>query len=283
VVTWIAELVLAGDESPEAGRDSLRVRVGQGPLAMTEIQFHPQRGEGEWIEVENRTDSTLDIASFVLRDRGGTHGTAKATRRCPPGARALLAQDPQALLVAYPRLDTARVAAVSPWPSLNNTNSSDGLADVVELRDALSLLSDRVGYSAAGIPLGVPVERARDDRWRADSDPAGTPLEPPRDPPAIAGMFAVLTPRVEPGDSFVRIAWALPWASASIRIDAYDLSGARIASLMPETDVAGRGETALGVDPLGPGLAVLVLRADSPARDARVTASQVVRVPGVPR
>ncbi len=283
VVTWIARLDLAGDESPEAGRDSLRVRVGAGPLALTEIQFHPARGEGEWIEVENRTDSTLDLAGFVLRDRGGTHGSAKVPRPCPPGALALLAQDPAALLLAYPRLDTARVAAVTPWPSLNNTNAADGIADVVELGDAESLPSDRVAYSAAGVPAGVPVERSNDDRWRAAADPAGTPLESPRVPPAIGGAFAVLTPRPAWGTTSVRIAWALPWPSALVRIDAYDLSGARIASLLPETDVAGRGESTLGVGPLGPGLAVLVLRADSPARDARITASQVVRVPGGPR
>src|SRR6185503_7537367 len=62
---------LAGDESAANDADSLLVRIGPGPLEVTEIQFHPAGGEGEWVEVRNRGDGPLDLATFTIADRRG--------------------------------------------------------------------------------------------------------------------------------------------------------------------------------------------------------------------
>src|SRR5262249_23398753 len=49
----VLHAALPGDEAPENDTDSLWVRVGKGPLQLTEIQFHPASQEGEWVEVVN--------------------------------------------------------------------------------------------------------------------------------------------------------------------------------------------------------------------------------------
>src|SRR5207249_11908212 len=61
--TLLASLSLGdGDDAPENDADSIRVRVGPGPLEITEIQFHPRDAEGEWVEVRNRSGAPLDLA-----------------------------------------------------------------------------------------------------------------------------------------------------------------------------------------------------------------------------
>jgi len=274
---WIGELAVTGDDG-EPARDSVRARVGPGALELSEIQFHPKHDEGEWIELRNRSLASVALSGWVVRDRSGTRGVPQGEVLCLADSLVVLAQDPAALLAAYPGLDAARVVETKPWPTLNNTNDDAGIADALELLDPDALPSDQVAYSAAGVPAGVPLERGRDGRWRTAIDPAGTPLAPPRELPALGGAFAVVGPRIGPGTHVVRVAWSLPWQSARIRIDAYDLAGARIAGLMADTDVPGRGESDVPVDPLGPGLAVLVLRARAPTGDGSLEATRVVRV-----
>jgi hypothetical protein len=78
------------------------VRVGAGPLEITEIQFHPGAGEGEWVEVRNRDTQPLDLAGFTLSDRGTARGVPGAGREAlAPESLAVLAQDRAALLSRF--------------------------------------------------------------------------------------------------------------------------------------------------------------------------------------
>jgi hypothetical protein len=165
-VGWVgARVALAGDEVPQDDADSILVRVGAGPLEITEIQFHPAQGEGEWVEVRNRSGVPLDPGAFTLSDRGPARGMPSATAGAlAPESLAVLVQSRAAFLARFPGADTARVWAVAPWASLNNSDDSTGIADIVTLRDTLGVPCDRVGYSAAGVPTGVPLER-RDGVW----------------------------------------------------------------------------------------------------------------------
>src|SRR5207253_1139386 len=74
VHVWAVTLELAADQDASGTRDSLRARTGPGPLELTEIQFHPARGEGEWVEAHNRSGLTVELAGWTLGDRGGTLG-----------------------------------------------------------------------------------------------------------------------------------------------------------------------------------------------------------------
>jgi len=192
----------------------------------------------------------------------------------------VLAQAPAALIAAYPGLDTTRIVAVEPWPSLNNRDEADGIADALELIDSDGLPVDHASYSAAGVPAGVPVDRGDDGRWRAALDPAGSPLAAPRAPAAIRGAFALLRARLGPGQQTARVAWDLPWREARIRIDAYDLAGERAGLLLGDTAVAARGERDLAAGELGPGLYVLVLEARAETGGGSLRATQTLRVAG---
>jgi hypothetical protein len=62
----IARVLLPGDESSANDTDTLRVRIGPGPLELREIQFHPAASEGEWVEVRNRDTSPLALESYRI-------------------------------------------------------------------------------------------------------------------------------------------------------------------------------------------------------------------------
>lgn len=278
-VTLRLGLELTGEEGPPS-LDSLRVRVGAGPVEITEVQFHPAHGEGEWVEIANRTHGALDLRGHTLLDRSDTRGVPDTAARCPAESLCVLAQNRPALLAAYPELDPSRVWSVRPWPALNNSNDETGTADAVRWRDADDLPSDRVDYSATWAPSGVPIERAADGAWRASLDPGGSPGRPGREPSPIAGVFALARPVVRSSDGAARMIWFLPWPTSDIRVDAYDLSGRHAGVLLPSTRVASRGERNLPIAPLQPGLYVLLLRAQAPSGDSTLAARRVLRVAG---
>src|SRR5262245_18632601 len=63
-----ASVHLEGDEASANDTDTLLVRVGPGPLQLTEIQFHPAASEGEWVEVRNVSHAPLPLEAFKLGD-----------------------------------------------------------------------------------------------------------------------------------------------------------------------------------------------------------------------
>ena len=275
----IARLILAGDERGANDADTLHVRIGPGPLEITEIQFHPRGGEGEWVEVRSRLGVTLDLADFTLADRGTGRGVAGAAAPLPPESLAVLAQDRAALLARFPDLDPARVVAIAPWAALNNSDDSTGFADAVVLRERDGTRCDRVDYRAHGIPDGVPIERYPYG-WAASGDAAGTPLKPPLEPAPIAGRIEIAPRRLRAGSGPLRVAWALPWARAHVTVDAYDLAGRRVARLAAESLVPGRAERALPITALPPGVYRVVLRAQAEAGNETLIEARAVRVDG---
>ncbi|MEO7866814.1 MAG: hypothetical protein ABIU54_04160, partial [Candidatus Eisenbacteria bacterium] len=206
-----ARVSFVGDEQPGNDADSLRVRVGTGPLTLTELQFHPARGEGEWVEVRNTSGGPLALEGYNLTDRSGTRGKA-AGGTLQPDSLAVFAQDRSALLLAFPAIDSARVRGLSPWPSLNNSDDDAGVADAVVLREPDGLRSDALAYSASGVGSGAPLELT-EGIWRA-ADAPGTPLHPPRPPtPPGAVAFALAATRVHIGTPLA-VRWSLPWRDA---------------------------------------------------------------------
>ena len=280
VHTWVLTAQLEGEESPPGTRDSLRARTGLGLLELTEIQFHPTHDEGEWIELRNRSREPVALSGWTLRDRSGTRGIARTTLELAPESLAVLVQHRDLMIAAFPVLDTSRVVTLSPWPSLNNSDDSGGIADAVELSDTEALPADHAAYSAAGVPSGVPLDRGSGDKWRAALDPLGTPLASPLKPRSISGSFALLAPRLRAGTASTRVAWALPWSEARIRIDAYDLMGDRVAALLGDTEVAGHGERDLATAALGAGFYVLAFEARPQAGSGSVTATSTLRIEG---
>ncbi|MBI5710876.1 MAG: lamin tail domain-containing protein [Candidatus Eisenbacteria bacterium] len=280
---WLrVRLALDGDEDPANDRDSLLVRCGPGPLELTEIQFHPAAGEGEWVEVRNRSGAPLDLAAFTLSDRGTGRGVPSLGEGAlAPESLAVLAQERDALLAHYPALDPRRVWRVSPWSSLNNSDDSSGTADIVALREADGTPCEQVPYSAAGVPAGVPLER-RDGGWWPASDPAGTPLSPPRPPPALASHFELARRRLASGATG-HLAWALPWPRARLTVELYDLAGRRVARPIAEAAVPARGERDWAPGSLAPGVYVVMMRARPESGSESLSESRALRIEGAAR
>lgn len=279
---WLrAAVAVAADEAPGNDADSLLVRVGPGPLELTEIQFHPASGEGEWVEVRNRSGAPLDLAAFTLADAAGAAGApGGGTGTLAPDSLAILAEDRAALLGFAPGLDAARVWDVKPWDTLNDRDGADGIADVVHLRERDGPLSDRTAYSAAGAARGVSLERLTDGTWAAGSAAGGTPLAAPRSADPRAPHLSLARRRVAAGGT-TRIAWSLPWPRVLIAVELWDLSGRRIAVPLPETEAAGVGYRDWAVAGVPPGLYVIALRASDPTRRESLTESRAFRIGGL--
>lgn len=267
---------LPDDEAPENDVDSLWVRVGLGPLQLTEIQFHPSGEEGEWVEVVNASGLPLDLASFGFADRAA-HPGHMASAMLEPDSLAVLAQDRSALLTRFPRLDTTRVLRVSPWPTLNNSDDPQRVADVASLIEADGTFSDWLPYSAAGVATGVPLERGRDGYWSPSPRVAGTPLEPALERAAVPGRFAIEPRRLLAGAE-ARLSWDLPWPRARVGCRLYDLAGRPRGVVLPAMDVSGRGEQRWTPRELGPGLYFLVLEARAESGGEGLAVTRPIRV-----
>lgn len=270
-----AAVELPGDAAALNDADTLRVRVGVGPLELTEIQFHPAQGEGEWVEVRNRSGLALALAGFTLGDRSGAAGRVLSAAWLAPESLAVLVQDRAAFTRAFPQLDSARVAAVSPWASLNNSNDENGVADVVMLRESDALPVDEVPYSASGVAAGVPLEKA-DGLWAAAAGAPGTPLAPPRVARPGAFEFDVAPRRVAGPDGDVMLAWRLPWPRARVTVELFDLDGRRAGVLLNDVASTAAGERRVRLDGARPGLFVAQLRARSDT--ATLTRSALLRI-----
>lgn len=277
---WLGvRIMLSGDEAAENDADSLLVRVGPGPLAVTEIQFHPGAGEGEWVEVRSRAGA-VDPGAFTISDRGLTRGVPTAgDDLLEPDSLAILAQDREALMARYPDLDPRRVWQAAPWPSLNNSDDSTGFADAVVLRERDGTRCDRVDYAATGVPGGVPIELGPAGAWGPALDPAGTPLKPPRAPEPIHAGFQIAPRRLHAGGE-LEIAWALPWPTGRVAVEVYGLDGQRVAQPIAETETVGSGRRRWPAAALAPGVYVVALRASDHARGESLVETRALRVEG---
>jgi hypothetical protein len=277
---WLvsARVRAAGDESPENDGDTLRVIAGPCALAVSEIQFHPATSEGEWVEVRNVAGADVDLSVYTLSDRTATRARIGAGR-LPADSLGMLAQDRAALLARFPGLDTTRVWQAAPWPALNNTDDSTGVADAVVVREE-GLPCARVDYSSAGVPTGVPLEW-RDGAWWPSLSVQGSPLRPPEPPATLRSRFDVVPTRLRPGARRARLAWALPWSRGYVMVEVYDLAGRRVAMAFDEALVPGRGDRDWDLAALPPGLYVVALRARATSGGATLTETRALRVDGV--
>ena len=212
-----------------------------------------------------------------MGDRGGAGGKVEPGVPLPPESLAVLAQDPIALMVAHPSLDATRVRRVTPWAALNNSDDATGIADQVVIAEASGVPVERVSYSAQGIANGFTLERSG-DTWRPSTVAGGTPMAPPRVPAAVPGGFRAEPRRLHAGGDTVHFAWELPWESARVTLELYDLDGRRTRRLAGPVPSGAHGERPVTLDALLPGLYLAVLRAESD--DGSLTRVTALRVDG---
>ncbi len=266
------------DDAPGNDADSLRVRVGPGPLVLTEIQFHPASGEGEWVEARNASGAPLDPAPFRLADRSGTTGAPRdGAGEVAADSLVLFAQHRADLIAHFPALDAGRVWEVAPWPALNNSNDPTGTADEVRIVEPDGTLSDAFAYSASGVPGGTPVE-LRGGAWWPSLAPAGTPLTPPVLPAPISGSFALGARRLASAAVPARIIWDLPWPAGFATLSVYDMTGRRVARPFIEMPIPARGERAFSAASLRAGVYVVAFEVRPDGPGAPLVATQPLRI-----
>jgi hypothetical protein len=276
----IARIDLAGDEARANDSDSILFRVGPGPIEVTEIQFHPRAGEGEWVEVANRSGVPIDLDAFALSDRTGAAAPPRPRESAgplEPDSLAVLAQHRNDLLLRYPGIDAQRVWEVAPWSALNNSNDASGIADAVVVRDADGVLSDRVDYSSAGVPDGVPIEKRRGGWWPA-LQAAGSPLLPPLTPPPLRGHFQLTPRRIATARQSVSIQWDVIWPRATASLSVYDLAGRLVARPFEGVQIPARGQRNWSPAALRAGVYILALEIEPADRTERLVATQPLRI-----
>jgi hypothetical protein len=274
----LARAVLAGDEAGANDADTLALRVGEGPLEVTEVQFHPGAGEGEWVEVRNRSGAPLSLSAFTLADRASAGAHLATAARLEPESLVVLAQARTAFLAAFPGLDTTRVVTAAPWASLNNSDDSTGVADMVVVRELDGVLDERVVYSSAGVPAGTPLEK-RDGLWAPSSATRGTPLAPAAVRAGGGAAFSLAPRRLRAGERDLQLAWSLPWPRAHVTVELYDLAGRRAARLLDDVASAATDARRVDAGALAPGMYVAVLRAREGGQT--ITHQAPLRVGGV--
>lgn len=213
------------------------LRVGRGPLEITEVHYAPASGEAEWVEIRCRDGVPVDLSRFRLRDAAGTE--ARLTPGVPafaePESLILLTADAAGWLALHPDADPARVFTFQPWPRLNNETGADGVADRVVLVDERGVLSDQMSYEG-GDADGHSLERrdleapAEDEwNWGRSALPGGTPLAPNSARPGAGAVgslelsTATWQPAAAPGG--VTVSYRLAWPSADVDLRVVDLRG----------------------------------------------------------
>ncbi len=174
--------------------------------------------------MRNRSGVPLALDAFKVGDHAGANGAIESGAPLPAESLAVLAQDPGALLATRATLDGSRVRKVTPWAALNNTDDASGVADEVVLAESDGVPVERLSYSGRGIPSGVTLERSG-GAWLPSPAAGGTPLAPPRAPAPVPGGFHADPRRLHAGDATVRFTWELPWPSAQVTLELYDLDG----------------------------------------------------------
>ncbi len=138
---------------------------------------------------------------------------------------------------------------------------------------------DRVAYSARGIPAGVPLERSPEGVWHASGNPNGTPLEPSRVLPPLSARIKLAPARIAT-DRRVAIEWSLPWPRATGVVTLHDLAGRKVATVLAESEISGRGELRWDARTLPGGFYLVTLLARDVESGATLSASTPMRVEG---
>jgi hypothetical protein len=273
-----ANLRYEGESGVEERSSAIGVRVGPGPAVINEIMYDPEAG-GEWIEIYNAGPASMSLAGWSLGDRAGGRLEFDRPPVLPAGGFVVAAQDSSSLAAAHLGLDPSIVTQSysGRWISLNNTNSKDGLADVITLADRAGMPSDIAAYSESSGGGGVSAERLRadlvgrrPDNWFSSASGGGS--TPGRSNSARIGgpgreklltVFPSLYPRGGVAGPAL-VSYNLPFRPSSLRISAYSMDGREVARLVDVSNGPVRGTipwdaVAPGGDSLERGAYILTL------------------------
>jgi len=265
-----------------------------GGLSVTEIMFHPEAGQPEWIELRNDSTAEIVLREMTLLDATGRGSPVTEEIVLAPGALAVLTEDGELLLTEHPELDPAMVhEPAGRWPRLNDSgDGAGGWTDCVILRHVRGSLLDRVCYRGSWVrAAGCSIERVGGGSgggaaWFSGVQ-GGTPgrenfwREVPAAAPPLKVDPSVLTLRA--GSSRpVRIAYSLSDDPRWIALELRDLGGKLLSTIVKRSRAPGRGELCWEPDggrlPSAPGVFVVVLHSFSGRGERTVLVPLVINV-----
>ena len=230
----VAEDGLSGNDVAEAV-----LRVGAGPLEISEVQYAPPAGEPEWVELRCRAGTPIDLSRFRLRDAAGTEAriVPEGPRFASPESLWIWCEDAGAFRTAHPTADPERIVTLSPWPRLNNEAGGDAVAERVQIRDDRGVVSDDMSYGGGSLDghtlerrdVEAPAEESWN--WGRSALPGGTPLaaNSVTQSAAAAGGLELSAPQWSrsafPGG--VTVSYRLEWIAAQVDLRILDLHGRR--------------------------------------------------------
>jgi hypothetical protein len=137
--------------------------IGRGRVWVSEVQYDPAAGEGEWVELTSAAEEPIDLAGWQIADASGrATKIAAGPVWIAPGGFVLVAENAATLRARHPELPVEAIAPrAGSWPSLNNSVDRElGYADQVLLLDAEGGPVDYVRYTPGDLDGdGVSLER----------------------------------------------------------------------------------------------------------------------------
>ena len=171
------------DENSRNDTTGVTICSSPGDLVISEIMYRPLEGGSEWIEIENRTGSTISLRDWRLADATATRRLiSEDDRFIPPGGFILLVQDSLLFDRDHPLCPAERVKPSGGWPWLNDSNDGER-ADMITLYEPAGGIVERIEYTdLIGDERGRSIERFSSDvcssvpggLWHRCSAPAGS-------------------------------------------------------------------------------------------------------------
>ena len=234
---------------------SIQISWSRGSVLLSEFMPYPwdirtaSSSVAEYFEFYNSGENTIDLAGWTISDQN------TAVRRSippgyflPPGEYFVIAGDSSVL--NFPDLAPSQTWITAKFPSLSNSE------DAVYLYDPTGRSIDSLFYNSTWpIIQGIAMERISFDNsnramnWRASVAAAGgTPGQPNSvilheklDKLGIKPTADVFSPDGDGIDDEIGIQYLLPFPSAKVTIEIYDLVGRLIYRLATNLETAASG------------------------------------------
>ncbi|MCJ7496737.1 MAG: lamin tail domain-containing protein [candidate division Zixibacteria bacterium] len=227
----------------------INLRIGSNfpDIVINEFICSPNDNQPEWVELYNRTNSSINLKNFLFGDFSGQSLITNEDLNLNPHDYLVLTENYSLFLSSYPEAN-CNIIEPETWHILNNTG------DRIILKDSLGFVMDEVSYNSGADIKGVSQERISPERkssdpdnWWRSVDPKGsTPckINSIQDSPSSDEVKVEINP--DPfspdGDGFedqTRIKYTIPFRS-ELTLKIYDVKGRLVKTLMgKESRISG--------------------------------------------
>ncbi|QQS35576.1 MAG: lamin tail domain-containing protein [Ignavibacteriales bacterium] len=152
----IAKILFAQDEDTTNNRLLKRITVfppgnNYNDVVINEIMYSPSTGEPEWVEIYNRTTSTINLKKWTLSDLSSTVIITNSDKIILPNSFVVLSRDSSILNFYNVPVEIITFSL----PTLNNTG------DAVVIKDSIGIVLDSINFlsSWGGNTSGKSLER----------------------------------------------------------------------------------------------------------------------------